>query len=142
MSNSLHVELITARRKIISTLAEDVLLPGHDGEVGILPQHEHYIGKLGIGTLRITTHGKSRWFAISHGVYEVSGSNLVILARQGVEGETVDEDEVRTKLAKAEKELQTMSFHDDNYSQLAEQTAYFRAGLQAYGLSAASKRHH
>jgi F-type H+-transporting ATPase subunit epsilon len=60
--------------------ATEVVLPGIDGEVGVLPEHTHYVGLLGVGILRISTSGQDEKFVISGGFATIRNNVLEILA--------------------------------------------------------------
>ena len=73
----LHLEIVTAERAV---LAEDdvdqVVAPGADGQLTILPRHASLITLLQPGELRIRRRGEERVFAVSGGFMEVHHSRV------------------------------------------------------------------
>ena len=54
MTDTLHLEIITAGGAVVDTPAAQVTLPLADGEVGILPGHAPLLGALMCGVVRYT----------------------------------------------------------------------------------------
>lgn len=60
--------------------ASEIVLPGIDGEVGVLSDHTHYVGLLGVGVLKIIDSGKEEIFLLSGGFATIRDNVLEILA--------------------------------------------------------------
>ena len=81
---------------------ESVVLPGTEGEFGVLPGHERFLCPLRTGEVEIRTPQGSVWAAISGGFADVSGSEVAVLAEAcEVAG---DIDVARAELAKQRAE--------------------------------------
>ena len=52
MTDTLHLEIITAGGAVVDTPAAQITLPLADGEVGILPGHAPLLGALMCGVVR------------------------------------------------------------------------------------------
>ena len=77
----LHVELVTQERKIFDEPNADmVILPGIEGEMGILPRHAPLLTTLGFGEMVVRKGGKEERFAIYGGVVDVRPDKVVVLA--------------------------------------------------------------
>ena len=77
---SFTVEVLSPLSKVYSGEVTEVLIPAYDGEVGVLPDHEDFIGVLGTGQL-LAKNGKQQVAVdIENGVYKVVSGDLVILA--------------------------------------------------------------
>ncbi len=77
----LHVELVSQERKIFEETAADmVLLPGTEGEMGILPRHAPLLTTLGFGEMVVRKGGAEERFAIYGGVVDVRPDKVVVLA--------------------------------------------------------------
>ena len=98
---SLELNIVTPSRKVLSVSCEDVVLPGYDGEMGILSEHAQFINRLGAGMVRVEgAKEETKPLAISGGVVEISEDRITVLADEAVFKHEVD----RTKLEK-EQEL-------------------------------------
>jgi F-type H+-transporting ATPase subunit epsilon len=91
MANSYHLSIVLPTRKVFEGEVTEVILPAHDGETGILPNHENFVGILGTGALKYIHQGKDYWLAVSSGIYKVSGNRLSILAELAERGEDLKE---------------------------------------------------
>ena len=81
MTDTLHLEIITAGGAVVDTQAAQVTLPLADGEVGILPGHAPLLGALMCGVVRYTAAGKEHYCAVSPGTVNVAAGNVTVLAR-------------------------------------------------------------
>ena len=132
----LHVQVITSRKRLLAVDAAEVILPAFDGEVGILPQHENFVGTLGIGPLKVVEDDQSHWFAICEGIFEVEHSNLTVLARDGVEADQINTEAIKEQLRPLEASLGEASYYEPNYKQLRSQIRYLHAMLETHQRSA------
>jgi len=53
----LHLEIVTPERLAYSEEVDMVLVPGIEGELGILPHHTPLVSLLGVGELKIRKGG-------------------------------------------------------------------------------------
>ena len=67
--------------------ADSVVVPIHDGQMGILPGHAPFMAPLGRGLLTVTRQGKAERFRVNGGFLQVV-SNTVRVVAEAVEGET------------------------------------------------------
>src|SRR5258708_34141106 len=77
--NTIHVEIVTAERKLYSGEADAVQAPGSEGELGILPRHAALLTTLAPGGLRIRLAGAEETIFVSGGFLEVSNNNVPVL---------------------------------------------------------------
>jgi F-type H+-transporting ATPase subunit epsilon len=59
---------------------DGVVLPGTEGEFGVLPGHERFLSPLRIGEVEIRTPKGTVWAAISGGFADVGGDQVTVLA--------------------------------------------------------------
>jgi F-type H+-transporting ATPase subunit epsilon len=76
---TLTVSLLTPERVLFEGPAERVVVPMHDGEVGILPGHAAMVGRLGAGISRIHHQGQSVRTFVSGGFVQVAANQITIL---------------------------------------------------------------
>mgnify|MGYP000518595135 CR=1 FL=1 len=50
---TLHIDLITPARQVLSDAIDSLVAPAVDGEIGILPHHTPLLAQLGLGELRL-----------------------------------------------------------------------------------------
>jgi F-type H+-transporting ATPase subunit epsilon len=77
----IHVEIVTPEQKIFEEPNADiVVIPGSEGEMGILPHHAPVLTTLGFGELIIRKKGAEERFAVYGGIADIRPDKVVILA--------------------------------------------------------------
>jgi F-type H+-transporting ATPase subunit epsilon len=76
----LHLEIVTPERRAFVGDVDEVIVPGSEGEMGILPHHAPLISLLGQGVLRLKRGGEEQEFAIFGGFVQVRPDRVVVLA--------------------------------------------------------------
>lgn len=76
----LLLEIVTPERLAYSDTVDAVLLPGSEGELGVLPHHAPLVSTLGVGELRIRKGNAEEVFAIVGGFLQVRPDKVVVMA--------------------------------------------------------------
>ena len=95
----IKIIVITPERIVWNTTADKVILPGSQGQVGILTNHAPLITSLDIGALRIKVGNKKKVLILLGGFAEVENNEITVLVN-GVE-EIIDLDLPAAKIALA-----------------------------------------
>ena len=70
-----------------------VVVPAHDGELGILPRHARLLASLGFGSLRIHEDSQvSRWF-LEGGFVQVREDLVTVLCERATSFDSLDLDQ-------------------------------------------------
>ena len=77
---SLLLEIVTPEKLAYRDQVDEVLVPGADGQLGILPHHTPLITTLGVGELRIRKGAAEEYFAIVGGFLQVRPDKVVVMA--------------------------------------------------------------
>ncbi|HWS82640.1 MAG TPA: F0F1 ATP synthase subunit epsilon [Ktedonobacteraceae bacterium] len=108
--NTLHVEIVTAERKLYSGEADAVQAPGSEGQLGILPRHAALLTTLAPGALSIRLAGAEETVFVSGGFLEVSHNNITVLADAAEHAEDIDQARAEEARRRAQERLaQTQS---------------------------------
>ncbi|GJQ25726.1 MAG: ATP synthase epsilon chain [Phycisphaerae bacterium] len=122
----LHCNVITPERQVLETDAVSVVLPAHDGLVGVLDQRAPLLCELGTGILRVETDaGKSQQVFVDGGFAQVLKNEVTILTERAALAENITADQAR----KALEEAQAMPAKDESTA-AAKQRAIARAKAQ------------
>jgi len=105
----LRLEIVTPEANIFSAEVDSVVLPGHDGEMGVLPQHAPLVSLLSAGELRILQGSKTQIMAVGEGLVEVTGTTTRILTDAAIGEESIDEGSVQAALERAQARLKDSS---------------------------------
>jgi F-type H+-transporting ATPase subunit epsilon len=85
---SIRCEIISQDRIVFQGEADLVLLPGSDGEMGILPHHAPLLTTLKYGIIKVRLHGRETIFTVAGGIAEIQPETVTVLADAA---ETVEE---------------------------------------------------
>jgi F-type H+-transporting ATPase subunit epsilon len=102
----LHLEIVTPERLAYSGEVDAVVVPGSDGELGILPHHAPLVSTLGVGELRIRTGGTQESFAIFGGFLQVRPDKVVVMAELADLASEIDLEAAQEARREAERTLE------------------------------------
>jgi len=133
MAKTIHLEIVTPDRKLLSEDVDFVGAPGYYGEFGILPDHAPFLSALGVGSLHYNQGGKTYWIFISGGFAEVSANKMSVLAEIAERAEEIDIERARKARERAEKRLvEQRAQIDFARAQAALQRALTRMKTKSY----------
>ena len=102
MAKTLTLEMVTPEKVALQAEAEFVALPGHEGELGVLPGHAPFLVMLRPGEVRVTVPGGARrCFAVAGGFAEIQGSKVSVFAETAEQAEEIDAERARQALERA-----------------------------------------
>lgn len=81
---AIDLVVITPERKVLEETTDSVVIPAHDGELGILPRRAPLMCELGIGALRYQKAGRTERVMISGGFAQVHHNQVTVLTEQAV----------------------------------------------------------
>jgi F-type H+-transporting ATPase subunit epsilon len=105
----LRLEIVTPERMAYADDVDMVIVPGRNGQLGILPHHTPLISSLGVGELRIKRQGTEQSLLISGGFVEVRPDKVVVMADLAEHSEEIDEQRAVEARKRAERELERVS---------------------------------
>jgi len=103
LPDSIELVVVTPERQLLREGVVEVVLPGADGELGILPGHAPLITELGIGELRYRGAGGKEevHLAIIRGFAEVLTDRVTVLAETAELAEEIDVERAKQALERA-----------------------------------------
>ena len=108
--DKLHLEIVTPQGQIFNDDVTSVVLPGSEGEFGVLPNHASLISLLKAGIIDIEDkHKKHDVVAINWGYAKIDEGKVVILADGAVYVSGDSESELANSLEAARKLIESMS---------------------------------
>jgi len=119
----LLLEIVTPEKLAYSDTVDSVVLPGSEGELGVLPHHAPLVAMLGVGELRIRKGGAEESFAIVGGFLQVRPDKVVVMAETADMASEIDLEKAQEARREAERALET------GYSEGAD-LSMARAALQ------------
>ena len=97
--------IVTPRAEAFRGRVDSVVLPGSEGEFGVLESHERFLSPLRRGEIEIKTGGQSRFAAIESGFARVEGGSVSVLVDDCALAEEIDVERERAAADAAERAL-------------------------------------
>lgn len=92
--------LVTPETQLFDDTVVSVVLPAHDGQIGILTDHAPVLLKIGSGELLIETAAKATVrFFVDGGVAQMKDNVLTILTDQAMDPAKIDVEAAKKELA-------------------------------------------
>jgi F-type H+-transporting ATPase subunit epsilon len=128
MASTIRLELVTPERLVLSEEVDEVVLPGFEGEFGVLPGHTQYLAILNIGMLWYRKGSAVTKIALGGGFAEVNHDRVVVMAETAERAGEIDVERAQRARDRAEASLKELSMDDETYSkaQAALQRALVR----------------
>jgi F-type H+-transporting ATPase subunit epsilon len=116
MASTIRLELVTPERLVLSEEVDEVVLPGYEGEFGVLPGHTQYLAILNIGVLWYRKGSAVTRIALGGGFAEVTHDRVVVMADTAERAEEIDVERAQRARDRAEARLKELSMDDETYA--------------------------
>jgi F-type H+-transporting ATPase subunit epsilon len=138
----LHLEIVTPEKRAFEGDVDEVIVPGSEGELGILPHHAPLISTLGAGVLRLKRGGQEEEFAIFGGFLQVRPDRVVVLAETADVASEIDLERAQHARREAERALEGATERTDlEGARAALQRALIRIRLAERGAARRPRSH-
>jgi F-type H+-transporting ATPase subunit epsilon len=118
MAGTFKFELVSPERVLLSIDADQVVVPGSDGEFTVLAGHAPVIATLRPGVLDVTAGGTKRRLFVKSGFAEVDPTRLTVLAEKAYDVDELSSATIAAELKAAEAELAAAK--DDEAKRMAD----------------------
>ena len=105
MAGKLRLVVVTPEGKTFDSDVEQVVMPGVEGQLGILPGHVPLLTAIQPGELDLKAGSRGDELAVGGGFAEVTGDRVTILTDMAVKPEDIDEHSVEKSLQSAQQAL-------------------------------------
>jgi len=95
---------------------DSVVIPGVEGELGVLPQHVPLMTQLLPGELRVVKRGEELRLAVGEGFVEIGADKVVVLTDMAVKESEIDEDAAEDAVQRAEEAMRSSKMSDEEYA--------------------------
>jgi F-type H+-transporting ATPase subunit epsilon len=126
---TIRCEIVSQDRVVFSGNADMVILPGAEGEMGILPHHSPVLTVIQYGVVRVRNKDGEAFFTVAGGFAEVQPDQVTVLADAAENVEEIDVSRAETARKRAEEILKEARPPDDD-SFLKIQAALRRSTLR------------
>jgi len=101
----LHLEIVTPDRLAFKGDVDSVVIPGSEGEFGVLQQHIPLMTQIKPGELVVTTGSKKEYLAVGEGFATVTHNQVNILTDMAIESQHIDEGAAEAAIERARATL-------------------------------------
>jgi F-type H+-transporting ATPase subunit epsilon len=109
MADQINFELVTPERMVLSEMVDMVVVPGTEGNFGVLPGHSLLVSTIRPGTLDIYRgQAVTRRIFIVGGFAEVTPERCTVLAHEAVAAEELDRAAIESELQEIEGNLPSL----------------------------------
>lgn len=120
MSNdTISVSIITSCGVIASCQASAAILPGENGELGVLPKHALLISSLSTGVIRIIVNNDVTRYFVDTGIMQVANAMVNIVADFAINLEIIEKAIIVEKINYYKLELEKS--YDQDHKNLLDQ---------------------
>ena len=124
----IQVEIVTRDRALFGGEADMVLLPGVEGQMGVMEGHAPLLSTLDIGEIVLQTGDQTEYIAVSGGVVEVRPDKVTVLAEAAEHADEIDIERAEQARERARQLLGRQpaagASHRDGGSAAQEHMAY------------------
>jgi F-type H+-transporting ATPase subunit epsilon len=105
LPTKLTLEIVTPDRALLREEVDEVVVPGSQGEFGVLPGHTPLLSTLRIGELWYRQGQEKHYLAIAFGFVEVLPDRVTVLAQVGERAQEIDVQRAERAKQRAEQRL-------------------------------------
>lgn len=129
---TIKCEIVSQDRVVFQGEADIVVLPGMDGQMGILPRHAPVLTALNYGIITVRLKNIEEHFTVAGGVAEVLPDKITVLADAAENVEEIDIERALRAKESAEERLKLITTSDaDRYLRVSSALKRSNLRLQA-----------
>ena len=95
--------VVTPEQQVLDETVSQVILPAHDGQIGILTDRAPLLVKLGVGEMNITPEkgGRREVYLVDGGVAQMKDNQLTVLTDRATPAAMLDPEAAKAAFAEA-----------------------------------------
>jgi F-type H+-transporting ATPase subunit epsilon len=105
MADKLSFALVSPERELFNGDVDHVVVPGAEGEFGVLPNHAPVMSVIKPGALRVINDGAERRIFVNGGFADVTPEGLTVLAEEAIDLADIAPAELEQDLKNAQEDL-------------------------------------
>ena len=99
MNNKINFDFVSPEDSIVSSEVEMVLIPGIEGDAGILPNHSPFMTTLRQGIVEVTfEEGNVKRYLVEGGFADINQDKMTILAENSLNLSDSDDNTLKTEI--------------------------------------------
>ncbi len=113
MADKLHFDLVSPERRLFAGDVDQVVVPGEEGDFGVLPNHAPFMSVIRPGAIAVLNDGSTERTFIHGGFAEVTPAGLTILAEEAIAVADIDADKLAQDLSNAREDVATAKTEEE-----------------------------
>lgn len=101
----IRCEIVSQDHMVWEGDADMVIIPGMDGDMGILPNHAPLLSTLRLGIIKVRRQGEEEEFTVAGGIVEVQPDSVIVLADSAENVAEIDVSRAEAAKRRAEEIL-------------------------------------
>lgn len=99
MNNKINFDFVSPEDSIVSSEVEMVLIPGIEGDAGILPNHSPFMTTLRQGIVEVTfEEGNVKRYLVEGGFADINQDKMTLLAENSLNLSDLDSNTLKTEI--------------------------------------------
>ena len=99
MNNKINFDFVSPEASIVSSEVEMVLIPGIDGDAGILPNHSPFMTTLRQGIVEVTfEEGNVKRYLVEGGFADIAQDKMTLLAENSINLSDSDSNTLKNEI--------------------------------------------
>ncbi len=123
----IELVVVTPQGEAFRGPVDSVVLPGSEGEFGVLPNHERFLTPLRVGVVEISTAEETIHAAVAEGFADVGGEQVTVLVESCELAADIDIARAELAREQAEQGLASLQAEDDAERLAATEASLSRA---------------
>jgi F-type H+-transporting ATPase subunit epsilon len=103
--DTFHLEVVTPETRFFSGDVKSAIVPGVEGDLGLLPDHVPLLTQIHPGELQIITDEGETILAVGEGFLEVRQDRISVLTDMAVKEADIDEKAASEAVERAERQI-------------------------------------
>lgn len=117
MAGTIAFELVSPDRLLLSEDVEMVVIPGTEGDFGVLVDHQPMISSVRPGILEVHAEGAEvRRIFVNGGFAEVTGDRCVVMTEEALPLDEVERADIEQRIKDGEEDLETVKTDHDRHA--------------------------
>ena len=109
MADKLNFELVSPERRLASSEADAVTIPGMEGDLTAMVGHAPFVSSLRPGFVTVRDGSSEQSYFVMGGFVEIARNTVSVLADEAVEKDEANRELIELKLKAAEEALEEAS---------------------------------
>ncbi|MFY0639337.1 F0F1 ATP synthase subunit epsilon [Maricaulis maris] len=113
MAEKLQFDLVSPERRLFAGTVDQVVVPGEEGDFGVLPNHAPFMSVIRPGAITVIDGGSETRTFIHGGFAEVTPDGLTILAEEAIAVADIDTEKLAQDLSDAREDVTAAKDEDE-----------------------------